>query len=795
MTTSLAELRDALTVFGVSTATDGLRGEQRRLELAARLRAARVRLDPSLQHCVAADSDLPRLRPKAGIDGQGETDNADDAAFSSRLIDRYQHMALSELRQVLEQRGQSTQTLGLKGDARRHALVQRLVNTHNGGLQHHHRAVHAVVCSSAQLQHNSTDRYSEGGETGRVEDEDANSVSSSSSYSVASEFFFFDLPSGRASECGVAGTSSSCDGSDDKPAKSDSLYQSVPHVPTLNLTGSHQLKTTSSFFSSDLTDNQDVSTTREYQDNQQPPNKLRDELFEARKQLHQLREQRHRVIDERMHSAGFTDSLESLSRLIEAVERERGRLTTSHFGHELVTVARRTLFACGATPSDTLELVQTDAVWLLDKRQETLRRLVERTKEAVEITKRGLRDDECHRTMSGDLEATLCMRIEQINETLLQQAQASARSLDSIAHLSWRSVVSSVSACPPDAKYELPVLTRCRSLPSAMFKQTWADLEPEQKTQLCIELRTAASRRIQRGRVALGGLFGSLTSRSSLPTPATVNDAVGVSPTSSAPSRADRLGVKALFLELTKRSVHETSRAYQQAIALDRMHATNLGNYARFLCVACGNVEMAQDHFNRALRADPLHAQNIIKYATFLKRARHDMAAAEQCYLQALRLAPNDLDALGGYASLLVKKHDVADKQRAKELLKRALQIAPRHVKLQLQYAAALAAVGDFDAAERCYEQLVEGVKLRELSRPSGRTREHGNGCVQQRNDDAFVRVDAVDKEYAHVFGNYANFLRRRGRLADAKQMYAKALALHPSHPLLLRNLCVWVCR
>ncbi|TYZ67832.1 hypothetical protein PybrP1_009024 [[Pythium] brassicae (nom. inval.)] len=603
--------------------------------------------------------------------------------------DMYQHMALSELRQVLEQRGQSTQTPGLKGDARRHALDQ--------------------------LQRDTTVRRSDDGDTGHVEDD----------------------------------------------AKSAVVDPS---------------KTTPPFFFSGVTDNQEAGAQTECLDNQQRLSELRDELFEARRQLHQLRAQQHRAIEERLRSAGFSESLESLSRQIEAVERERSRLVKSHrFGHELVTVSRQTLLAWGSTRSDTLELVQSDAVQLLDKRQAALRRQVEQTKEAIEITKRGLKDDECRDAASCDNEARLRERVQQISEALLQQAQDSARSFGSKAQLSWRSVASSVSSCPTDANQELPVLTRCRSMPSAMFKQTWIDLEPEQKQQLCLELRTAASLRIQRDRVSLGGLFGSLTSRtSSPPTPAVLGGAVGVLTPSNAPTPADRLGVKALFLELTKRGVLETSRAYQRAIALDEAHATNLGNYARFLYLQCGNVELAHDHFERAVRADPFHAQNLVKYANFLQRARHDMEQAEQRYQQALRLASNDLDAMGNYASLLAKKRDPADKQRAKALLELALRIAPRHVTIRLQYSAVLAAVGEFDAAERCYEQLVESVELRE-----------------RRKDDGSVGEDTVDKEHAHVFGNYANFLRRRRRMAEAKQMYAKALALHPSHPLLLRNLCL----
>lgn len=780
MTLSLAELRDALAALGISTTTDGLRGEERRLELVVRLQQAQTRPNPR--------QSASKATARIGEEDEGEEDGDPHHASSpSRQIGRYQHMALGELRRLLEERGQSTQTPGLKGDARRHALVQRLVNTHSSALQQHQVAP-AGADFSSHLRDDLSGRRSEDGAGGGNDDADTKSVSSSSSYSTATEFFFFDLPSGR--------TTVSSDG-----AKDELHFQHrMPvRVPTLELHGGCRLnEAASGFFPVSMSTPQEADAGGDHHDSQRLHSELHDELFEKRKQLHQLREQRHRSVEERMRGAGFNDTLESLSRQLESIESERRRLMKSYFAHELVTVPKHIL--APTSTSHPLELVQEDAVRLLEKRQETLQRQVEQTREAVEITKRALNDDDDSHTAAGrNKEAELLDRIQQINELLLQQARDSARSLESRIP-SWRSATPIASSSPVDTtKQELPVLLRCRSMSGAMFKQTWSDLEPEQKQQLCHELRAAASFRIKRDRVSLGGHFGSLTSRS--PPTTTLDGGAGSPATGTAsgvPSQADRLGVKALFLELTRRGALETSRAYQQAIALDGTHATNLGNYARFLFLVCGQLDMAQEHFQLALRADPMHAQNLANYANFLKRARHDMDQAEKYYQQALRLAPNDVNVMSNYANLLAKRSDPVHKRRAKELLELALRITPSHMKTRLQYAAVLTAVGDFVGAEQCYEQLIKSVELQERSRAADSAKEHNpvlsDDQVQQHKDENSGAVNALDKEHAHVFGNYANFLRRRGRPASAKQMYAKALALHPTHPLLLRNLCVPSC-
>lgn len=771
MAASLSGLRDALSAMGISTSTGELRGEARRLELVMRLQQAQASNPHALAHANISKTLVSSLQHA----GAGDT-------FSSH-IDSYQHMALGELRKVLEERGQSTQTPGLKGEARRHALVQRLVNTHG---QMQQPTTSTQPRESSELLFGLTNRESVS-DSGDDDNTDTKSVSSSSSYSAASEFLFFDFPSGRD----AVGDDTSHDvGCTDIKQFQQEQYSNCSTVPALDLKrGTNKIRSNeragkkdnqSSFVSVSAGEMDQSPTSGE--DQQLQRSVLHDELFETRKQLHQLRGQRQRSIEKCMQDAGFGVNLNALSLQLETLEKERQRLRGNYFAHELVTssvLARLSSYSAAAQP---VELVQEDAIQLLEKVQEKLRKQVKQTKEALEIIRNALEADNNNNSDSStstpcDTEAQLTTRIQQISEFLYQQTIDSGMP-------SWRSVGSSSSAASSSSSMSscsdpsLPVLTRCQSMPSATFKETWKDLEPEQKQQLCYDLRSAVSFRIKRDRISLGGQLGSRTTRT---------QPVGLSENTAAyssPSQADRLGIKALFLEQTQRSVLETSRTYQQAVALDRDHAINLGNYARFLYLVCGNLDLAQEHFQLAIQSDPLNAQNLVNYANFLKRARHNLDQAEKYYQQALRLAPNDVNVMGNYANLLIKKGGGSSEAkhrmvRAKELLELALRLAPGHIQNRLQYATVLAAVGDLSSAERCYEQLVSTIEQQKSRAVS--------------NQESSAKPNA-DKQHAHVYGNYANFLLNQRQWEQAKLMYSKALALLPRHPLLLRNLYVGVC-
>uniref|UniRef100_K3X5B2 Uncharacterized protein n=1 Tax=Globisporangium ultimum (strain ATCC 200006 / CBS 805.95 / DAOM BR144) TaxID=431595 RepID=K3X5B2_GLOUD len=703
---TLSELRDTLSTLGVSTSTGGLRGEERRLELLRRLQDAQG----NAQELGFRDRQ-GLLRSAAALSGNTGQDGAHDQ------LDTFQHMALGELRTALEDRGLSTQTPGLKGEVRRHALIQRLVNTNShGALQSSSTRTFDAVEAAATERENDAD----------LDTADSKSVSSSSSYSTANDFFFFGLPT---SGC-------QAESSNQVERGNDKMH---PRVPMLALSNSKQSPSTTRPFCQDKPKDRGTSSflsiaSLEVPGNtpnvQQQSKELHDELFELQRRFHHIRGDRQQRIEAYLKNAGFAANLEMLSTQLETLEKERQRLMANYLAHELVAS-----YVVMQTPRphqqqqhpQPIEVVQEDAIRWLDTRQDILRRQAHQLKEALEIVKRRLDDDNNGGSNSASKgpeaeEIQVAARIHHIKELLHQQRATRSDASSSDAGLStWRSATPSIvstsssalssdndsssSSCPSSVvDLDLPVLARCRSLPSAMFKQAWTDFELEQKQQLHQELRVATSFRIKQDRISLAGHFCALSAR-------IATSGVPGQEGMHRPSPADRLGIKALFLERTKRNVLDTSRAYQQAIELDKTHTVNLGNYARFLHVVCGNFDLAQTHFKLAIAADPLHAPNLTNYATFLKRARHNVDQAEQYYMQALRLAPNDVNVLGNYANLLLQKTGRKQHytqrgssggdgkyyewiQRAKELLERALRIAPGHVKNRLQYARVLCRVG-----------------------------------------------------------------------------------------------------
>ncbi|DBA04222.1 TPA: hypothetical protein N0F65_009457 [Lagenidium giganteum] len=242
----------------------------------------------------------------------------------------------------------------------------------------------------------------------------------------------------------------------------------------------------------------------------------------------------------------------------------------------------------------------------------------------------------------------------------------------------------------------------------------------------------------------------------------------------STTSAADRLGMKALYLQRSQRSMALTHQAFQDALLLNANHAVNLGNYALFLYLDCGRHDQAQQFFERAIRADAHNTTNLAHYANFLKCVRGDIGRAEVLYLQALHLAPHDPDLIGNYAGLLAKTPD--GKGKAKQLLREGLQKAPGHRRNILRLASLLSEQGQFEAAEAWLKQLLA---LLEADDP--------------QHQSATTLTQSTVKwhlELAHVYGNYANLLRKQPqRWEDAKKMYGMAMQFNPTHPLLQRNL------
>lgn len=250
MASTLSELREALVALGVSTATGSLRGEERRAELLRRLHAAQ------------GGSNTPTVDASARSSGKRDDSEHDDA----RAVEQW---SLSELRQALEARGLPTLTPGLKGDARRHALVQRLLNSQSG------------PSDSSSNETSSTSRSDRDGVAGSTacataDEEDTHSVvsghsfsSGSTVYSTAREFLFFDLPT---------------------PTSESVATRDVrPTVPTLQLPASRHRSTIP-----DRTMTGAPTAMSELCSEDVELEAAQDALFERRQQLHALRKEQQR---------------------------------------------------------------------------------------------------------------------------------------------------------------------------------------------------------------------------------------------------------------------------------------------------------------------------------------------------------------------------------------------------------------------------------------------------------------------------------------------------------------------
>lgn len=710
MAKTLSELRDALTALGISTATEALRGDDRRLVLQQRLEAAQSHVSAAL-----AQSEAP---------------------FGTREDSYYVHMSMGELRHALDARALPTDTPGLKGDARRHALVQRLLNAIGTTLNESQTPAACVTTSEASSARDDLD-----------EEEDAQSVTSSSSYSAAGDFLFYDLPSTRSSESLVQ------------------IRIKEPgdvHSQPLTGNGGHlKLKKRSNGSARALSFKQnDGSQANEMMLHLPNQGKnLSDSTFDRRqllmklrRQLHELRESRHRQVQDKMREAGFMMSLDELSTSIETLEHERQRLLHSFFSHELVTL---NVFSRSGSP---MELVQEDAIALIEKRQEILKKRIAQTKEAFNITKQQVSSNQDTHRISIENEGRIIQGIRQLEEDL--QAQ-SARDFESDGYSACSGASFASADFPKVESFDSSgsMLTRCRSVPKNMFLQAWNDLDVDQQQQLHHELRSMASFRIRRGRIVISDF-----------TPRSQDPDTHASPR-TVPTQADRLGMKALFLEQSNpKNLVEVNRIYQQALGLNLEHATNLGNYALFLYRSCGQKDQAHKYFERAVSADPSNSKNLGYFANFLKRERQEFNRAEKLYQRAIRAAPRDVSVMVNYANLLRK---TGQSQKCKQLLEQALRISPNHVQSELQLASVLLELGQPKAADQCYQQLLFRLDSQRDSKKDETLQDHRR----------------ARHERAHIYGNYANCLAKLAQWDQAKAMYIKAMDLHPHDRLLTRNL------
>lgn len=478
-----------------------------------------------------------------------------------------------------------------------------------------------------------------------------------------------------------------------------------------------------------------------------------------------------------------------MSSRLEALAREKQRLESSFFGHELVTsqVLGALSTARERDPSITkprvLELVQQDALELTRRHQRSTRQLIDRTKQAVTIVKTArLEDDKSDETSStsssgrSSRESALEREIRELEARIQRKSALSSHS----------SVTSSVASeqSASNAIEQAPVLTRCRSVPHTMFLHEWKQLTLEQRQQLHAELRHAASFHIKRDRVCIKG-----------PHPKTARPAdEDNSPApQQQPSRADRLGVKARFLEVSGRTPLEIHRAYQVALAEDRDHVQNLENYANFLAFRLCNKtysDQVEQFLQRAIAVGPNDVQALASYARFLSRVRADAAKAATYFELALRHLergdPARADVMGEYAEALLPSETKSNNnepgastasmlteglRKARELLTGALEIAPRHLENQRRLLRVLCELGDVEQAERRFHRLVGALERQ--------NQQQGKPNVQRKEKEGL----------AELFGYFAHCLNAAGYSARSNITLVRSTKLNLDPPSVHRIL------
>lgn len=561
MASSLSELREALTALGISTATGNLRGEDRRAELLRRLTETRDKQGE------------PQGR------GHHATNTVEPASTGQTLLTRptLEQWTLAELRLELDKRALPTLTPGLKGEARRHALIERVLNAHDGSSVEN--TADNFSSSRRPTGTVSSELADEPQAYNDVEDDTRSVASSSTAYSTTHEFLYFDLPA--------------TDRSDDRDS-------TAPVVPALQLPCSPSKLPLTGVQNAWGNADQDLDA-------------VQNRLVECRDQLHTLRRERQRHVDKSLEHAGITPTLEVLSARLETLEGERRRLETDHCEQEFVSSS--VLGSMSAFNSkQPLELVREDALRLIQAHQQSARQLIERTKQAILIVK----------TNGGNVGLTERSKTEE--KQLEMEIRNLERQLQISTQRSTTATTTNRSNLFAQHESDPNVLGRCRSMPHNMFLNEWKRLSCEQRQQLHVELRSAASSHVKRDRICLTGPPAALTARAA---PQSARQ----------PSQADRLGIKARFLEQSKRSPLEIHRTYQAAVAADPSHAENLINYAAFLTRIGSQFGQAEQYLLRAIDSAPLHPKPLTSYANFLACVRGDSRRAAIYYDKALQLA------------------------------------------------------------------------------------------------------------------------------------------------------------
>ena len=234
-----------------------------------------------------------------------------------------------------------------------------------------------------------------------------------------------------------------------------------------------------------------------------------------------------------------------------------------------------------------------------------------------------------------------------------------------------------------------------------------------------------------------------------------------------------------LACRVAERDPEEARALLARAVEIDPEYVSAWDNLG-YSCWVQGDLGAAERHLRRALRLDPQHvgayfclgcvckqAKQFGKAADAFRRAceiepqdpqswRHlgealrkggQLEEAEGCLRKAWRLDATNADTAFELACCLEGRDEPQNRRKAERWLRKALALEPEHARAHCELAYLLAERGKFEDAETHYRR----------------------GC-ELEPANPFMR------------GMYADFCEERGRMAEAAEMYAAAVAANPDY-------------
>lgn len=212
------------------------------------------------------------------------------------------------------------------------------------------------------------------------------------------------------------------------------------------------------------------------------------------------------------------------------------------------------------------------------------------------------------------------------------------------------------------------------------------------------------------------------------------------------------------------------------------------GNYANMLA-ALGRSDEAIQEYRNAIKLNPSAAKNWSNLGLELWRT-HDLNGARQAFQQGETLNEDDPEILNTLAFFADKQDNDTDK--AEELYRQALAIAPYRSDIRARFASLLAERRqDMAAADEQYREAIALLR-------TGRRRDHAVGLAEpgvlteyamflwkqrqelDRAESMFRRAVAADDTNPYSNALFAQFLIEFGRGGEGREYIERAVELAP---------------